>query len=420
MFLVFSLCSCFRLIDLGSISGKVTDYALVYIFCILIYSYRKIKLKNDKIGWIVIILTLYCTLHLICTIIFTSEEPLLAFQAYRNRLIMLMYFVIKQLNTKELFCVLKYTFGIVIVSTFLYILQPLGIQLYQGGQDETNFAGEMVRYRNAPNYLHFFIIFLLFSQFVIARYKKYIYIIILLCGLILPMSRTSIITLGVVIFTNLLFKRKVKAFVSLLFVCGIAYALLGSYLEYRMESTDTTGDILSVLSMNSYEDFDNSGGTFQFRIAMLLERLDYLVQTNNLLLGIGFPHELSAYTRSHFHFLLGTIVIINNETMKGYIETPDISWVSLLMRLGLIGFVLYCCLLWTMGKVFLKSKDSIGICAFLWMSYLVLTSFSGDVIGMSAFNNYCLMFILYNYVVRKSETIKAISENSFIDKPIVK
>lgn len=399
IFLIFSLCNCFRLLDLGSISGKVADYALIYVFVILVYSYKNINLKGDFVGKLVITIVGYCTISLICTIVFTEEKPILAFQAYRRCLTLLMYFVIKQLNSKELFDTIKYTLWIVIISALLYILQPLGIHLYQGGQDETFYAGEMTRYRNAPNYIHFFILFLLFSNFKISTARKYICLLILLCGLILPMSRTSIFTLGVVIIVYLLSQREMKAVFGLTIVCLIAFAIFGSYWEYRMGSTDTSNDIMSALSMRNYKDYDGSGGTFQFRIAMLMERIDYLWKSQNIWFGIGFPHELSAYTRSHFNFMVGTSLNTEYGMLRCYIETPDISWVTLLMRLGLIGIILYMSMFFYMCKRFFKFHMPLGVCALLWQTYLLLTSFSGDVIGMSAFNNYCLMFVLYNYII---------------------
>ena len=401
MFFIFCIFSGFRLIPPELIPGKLNDFALIYMFVIIALSLftkgtKFFSVKNDKVGKIILILLSYWTLLFIGTIAFTNENSMLAFQAFRFRLLFLVYFIVRDLSYNDKAKVLKYLFYVIILSATLYVIQPLGIHLYQGGVDEVKYAGEQNRYRNTPLTIHFFIILLFVSNFLKGSKLRVIYLGILLCALILPMSRTPMIMTCVVLLLYMILKRKYSKLVKFSIIGGIAIALCWPFLSYRFQSTNTKSDIESALNLQNSSSFDDSeGGTFSFRIAMLMERVEYLVNSNNILLGVGFPHEMSKYTHSHFLFKIGTYYETKDGPSTSYIETPDITWSTILMRSGLVGLFLILLLIAKILLSLYKSNSIIALPAFLWIIYLCLVSFSGDSIGFSAYPNYLLIFILY-------------------------
>lgn len=137
LFFLFCVCAGFRLIPAGLHTIKLQDYALIYLFSIIIYSFLKgvniIRISNTIVDKLVLILLIYWIIIFLGTLLFTDEQPILAFQSFRFRLLFLVYFIIKDMSIQQKRKVMYYLFGIILFASILYVLQPLGIHIYQGG-----------------------------------------------------------------------------------------------------------------------------------------------------------------------------------------------------------------------------------------------------------------------------------------------
>lgn len=418
LFFLFCVCSGFRLLPPELHMFKMHDYALVYIFFIFVYSFLKgrkiINISNDIVGKLVIVLLIYWTLLFFGTLLFTSEQPILAFQAFRFRLLFLVYFVVKDMSIKQKENVMYYLFGIILFASILYILQPLGIHIYQGGADETLFSNEKVRYRNAPLFVQLFIILLLTSNFITNNKLKFIALSVFLIALIIPMSRTPMIMLSLVLIVYMILMRKYKILFKLVLISFFIVIMCWPVLSYRFSSTNTLGDIESAINIEKVSMYDpeDSEGSFTFRIAMLYERIIYLLDTNKVLCGCGFIHEQSSYTRSLMNFRIGTISEINGSPAITFIETPDMTWLTILMRTGIIGLIIILILYFNIFISLYKSKKIFFKSVSLWVIYLLLVSFSGDTLGFSAIYNYVLLFVFYT--LHKSLSAKNLNNKLII------
>lgn len=419
LFLVFCICNAFRLIPIDFINSAILnkwfDWALLYtigtITLELAYGNKLFDTNDDIIGKIILFISIYCLISFLLTILLTAETMSYALQAYRHKLLFLSYFIIKTLNKDELYDLIRKISILVIVATLIFVLQPLGINLYQGGADTVSYSDQMIRYRNSPLYIQLFILVAVVTEFRYFKYPK-ISFLILLAGLILPMSRTPIIVLAILCVIYILQQKRVKNTFMFSLLVGGAMVFLYPIIKYRFGSTDTMNDIQFVLNMKSSADFSSSEmGTFSFRIAMLMERIEYLWDTNNFLFGVGFPHEMSDYTRSHFCFQIGTWNPVYE--MYSFLETPDNTWVALFMRLGFLGTLLFVFLFYKMGHLFYDSYtiNSFAAIGLLWITYLVFISNSGDTIGLSAYHNHIMLFILIRLIQsEKYQDINLISK----------
>ena len=120
----------------------------------------------------------------------------------------------------------------------------------------------------------------------------------------------------------------------------------------------------------------DEGGSSIFRMAMLIERIDYLVKNPQyLLFGVGAIHEDSPNCYNRFDFTLGTR---NEGRMFGkcLIESGDITWVPVSLRYGLAGVAIHLTILIIIAKLARKRKDTLKI-LFPLIIFIFLKSFSG-------------------------------------------
>lgn len=412
VFFLFCVCSGFRLIPPELHMIKMQDYALVYLFLIIVYSVfigkKIINVSNDIVGKLIIVLLIYWSLLFLGTLLFTGEQPMLAFQAFRFRLLFLVYFVIKDMSIIQKKKVMYYLFGIILFAAILYILQPLGIHLYQGGVDEALFSNEKARYRNAPMFVHLFIILLLTSNFITNTRLRFIALSIFFIALIIPMSRTPMIMLTLVLIVYMLWVKKYKMLFKSALILSFILIICWPILSYRFSSTNTLGDMQSAIDFEKVSDFEpsSSDGSFTFRMAMLYERIMYLVDSDKMLLGCGFIHEQSTYTRAQMDLRIGTVSKIGEDLVIAYLDTPDMTWLTILMRTGILGVIFILILIFSIFSLLRKSENNFYKSVSLWIIYLLLVSFSGDSLGFNSINNYTILFVIYLSRINEYELLK--------------
>jgi hypothetical protein len=115
--------------------------------------------------------------------------------------------------------------------------------------------------------------------------------------------------------------------------------------------------------------------TFTFRLALLFERNQYLLEhPKSMFIGAGLLAEDSKQVNQMFDFQIGLADIVTNQTMQ--LDSPDISYSSLLLRMGYLGTLLYLSLFIYLMVFFYKHKENkYGLFSFLFLVLSMGTSF---------------------------------------------
>lgn len=164
--------------------------------------------------------------------------------------------------------------------------------------------------------------------------------------------------------------------------------------RFENEDSSTLDDIKTAMETDYetavYNDFENESGTLTFRVMLLMERIDYLLNNPRYtVFGIGTRHEDSPKTKRQFDFNLGTI---NHKTLEiGQISSADLAWVTPLMRFGFLGIALFLYLSWTIIQfLYKRRKDSdMAMSAFLFYLLLIIISLKNN----HLFGNLQMFFI---------------------------
>lgn len=236
---------------------------------------------------------------------------------------------------------------ITLFQSVLFCIQTFtGLEILNGyaGGGVADLGGMFLhRFYNLPFFGIYMLFYVLFDHSLI-RKNKIIYALILGLPIIFSLHRGLIIAMVftfilLVYLTGVTLETKMKRVLLIaLFAIPVSDFLAG-YLQKR----EGTSDILSVLN-GDFKSIDYveqlADQTFLFRIAHLYERYEYLTTSSlKLLWGGGWMHERSSYTQNNFDFMIGLRHEDTDEIIQ--IDTSDIAWSVLLIRLGIIGSIIY-------------------------------------------------------------------------------
>ena len=385
LFLVVS-----SLINILHTSVYFEDISLIMLFAVIIYDLacgREVfNLRNDPIGIIIIVLLLYYLFNVVLTVVRGDETLLFALKVYRRDLFYLYYFVFKNIELDDIIKTYDPLLKFTILGGILYYLQFVGIHVLENTADVTEVAaGGFPRYTNIPMLGIPFLFYFLVSEKEIKPY----YLIFFLGFLIMPMSRGTIIA-AMITFAFYLYRmrkyRSLSPYMPMIRKVVILFFLFTPVLLFRFVKDNERGsalqDISSATSIVDSSDFDyNDGGTFTFRIALALERFNYMYSNGvNNLVGVGTIHEQSP--NNNFDFYIGTAFHdVDGDFRKQYIDTEDIAYVSHIFRYGLIYLFLFVYFIYLSFSRFSSCMfiHSIGAVGFLFFMMLCINSLSNDV-----------------------------------------
>lgn len=401
VFLVIS--SCINLIPSSIISEDLSlAMALTAIIYDLAHGVKVFSTKRDPVGKLILILLFYCFFEAIWTAAQGAETFIYALKVYRRDLFYVYYFVFKQLSLSDIMRVCKPLLTLTIVGGVLYYLQFASIHMLSNFSDNTVVAGGgYSRYSNTPMLSIPFLVF-----FIVKRDNVNIWVLLFFVGLlIMPMSRGNIIASIIAIAYYIVKRGKFNSYRGIAIKLLIPFLLFSPVLIYRFIQDNDRGtaaqDIRKALSFSDFSEFDyGSGGTFTFRIALALERFNYMVNNpETLLTGVGVIHEQSPNNK--FEFYIGTnLIYMDGVERRQTIDTEDIAYVSHTFRYGLIYLLLFILFIRSCF-VRLKSgmkKHAIGAVGFVFLFILVINSLSSDVFSFLRF-----MFIpLLNMAIIKT------------------
>jgi hypothetical protein len=291
------------------------------------------------------------------------------------------------------------------VSTVLFDLQPLlDIKILQHA------SVEGTRYRNIP-YLAYFFMFLATIRLDFNRWKSIALVVSFLIAMVLTQHRAVMMAYVFCVGLHLLMTKKRGRFlqygmIGLLFFLFAGEAIMTRFEKEGVNNSTTLDDIKAVVNMDyqsaASNEFENENGTFSFRVLLLIERVDNMINNPQYaVFGIGTRHEDSPKTQQQFDFVLGS-----NRASTGtfdQISSGDLAWVNPLMRFGFLGIALLLYLSWIIITFLYRNRNvsNVTMTAFLFYLFLMLTSFKNDHLygSMQMFFIYLLIeYIRYSNV----------------------
>ncbi len=359
--LYFLLSNGFGLYNLlpSESSIKQYDFALLFMFMLIVLRKKPFNIKGDKYAKYIFFFTGIHLLLFFLTIINRYETFSFAFKDIRAIFLYLLYFPLKKLNNLEIKRAFKFIFYIEVFLAINFFLQYFGIYLLKTYK-EIEFDGGIERYRNVPAWFNFYFIYLVTTSEKIKN--KPLWIFVFLALLILPMARMRILLTAIALAWYFIFiSNDLKRVVRIVLPIGIAVILFLPFLMSRFEDDDKgvdfKQDITYAFTMDSKSYDPKESGTFGFRIAMLMERIDYLVNNPTYsITGLGFRHEESPNCYRNFNFHIGTY----NEKMPnniGELHSVDNNWVRIISQMGFIGVVAYLGLMLKLFSLLYAQKE---------------------------------------------------------------
>ena len=403
----FLLTGGFHFLNLDWCPVKYTDFAVAYLVAVALLNIHKGNRKffkpQIKIYKVATILGVYFALEFVRTIILKEEILSFALASYRTYILVFSFWLVQELKEWEIKRLLKQIASITIVSTVLFDLQPLlDIKVLQHASvSET-------RYRNIP-YLAYFFMLLATIRLDFSRWKSVALVLMFLIAIFLTQHRAVMMAYVFCVGLHLLMTKKRGRFlqyglIGLVFSLFAGEAILSRF-EDDKSNRSTIEDIKAVVNLD-YEtavndEFANENGTFSFRVLLLTERLNYMINhPRNAVFGLGTRHEDSPKTQRQFDFFLGTN---NHRGGIGQISSADLAWVNPLMHFGFFGIALLLYLSWVISTFFYRNRNisDMTMAAFLYYIFLLLTSFKNDHLygNMQMFYVYLLIeYIRYSNV----------------------
>jgi hypothetical protein len=392
----FFITEGFQIVPESFASVNFIDFALVYIIALNIYLGITKKghfALNDNLSKIVVVLLAYFVLELIITVISEAETTDFAFKVFRRYLFIGLYFVIRSAKPQALNKVAGFVFVLTTITLLIYLAQiALGEQLLTGTIEGlgTSISGGESRYRNIPFFFDFALIFTFFSPSL--KKLRIPLIILFLVGLIAPLNRGPIIAFVVVMALFLMVEGKVGSLVKYALIAVAIGALSWPILSRRFSKENASSDVKSSLQMRSYKNFNTTGGgSFDY----ILNHPQYIAT------GIGMRHEDSQKTFNQFHFYLGAIKVdkATDKKLIQQIDTTDLVWATMLLRLGFVGVALYLIMFFIMLKLFYeRRKEPLSTIGLLLVAMYLLNSFASDVLTRPS--SFFIYFLVYAYALR--------------------
>lgn len=404
----FFLTEGFHFLNLSWCPVKYADFAVVYLMAVALLNIQKGNTKffkpQIKIYKVVTVIGLYITLEFVRTIVLKEEILSFALSNYRTYIPFFSFWLVQELKEWEIKRLLKQIASITIVSTVFFDLQPLlDIKILQHANvSET-------RFRNIP-YLAYFFMLLATIRLDFNRWKSVALVLVFLIAIVLTQHRAIMMAYVFCVGLYLLMTKKGGRFVQYGMIGLVFFLFAGERILSRFEKdgaqNSTLNDIQAVMNLDYqsavYNEYENEGGTLSFRILLLMERVDYMVNNPRYtVFGIGTRHEDSPRTQQQFDFFLGSHRSSNDT--KGQISSGDLAWVKPLMRFGFFGIVLFLYMSWVVIKYLYgrRKESNMAMSAFLFYLFLIIISFKNDHLygNMQMFFVYLLIeYIRYSNV----------------------
>ncbi|MBR3982111.1 MAG: O-antigen ligase family protein [Bacteroidaceae bacterium] len=343
---------------------NTTDGALLLILLIsFCYRNKRVDMTPYKdIHKVVKLFLVYLASITLVDLVVNGTPFVSVVKTSRHWLCLLILFVIPQIPYNTLYKTLRITFYITLTISALIIFE------YFAGTDFfTRIIEENGIKRGAlPTYYALLYTFLIFTDYYrFSKIKKYLYLGILIASQLVSTTRSIslAIVLGIAVCIWYLSTNKFNSFLKLGGLC-IAIYVTSFALPSLHERFNEAFDEISGMEQSS-KNLDAEGNT-TFRLYMVAERYQYL-KTNPqyYLLGIGNVIEQEFPTI----FMIGGY---NKEMRRPtQLDTGDISWSPIILRLGILGLVIY--LIMTFKFITFQNHAKKDLLCITTKTYLLIT-----------------------------------------------
>lgn len=369
-------------INTNNLNIQGSDFALILFIGLLPLVFlrnRNVFRCNDQLTKVVYCFLFLYILELFFSVILGIETLINSFKVIRTSQIMWAYFIIKSIPIEESKRFLKIALSITLVQGVFYLLQFAGINLLSGRRNQELLFGTAGSSPiNIPS-LTFLFIFLIW-KFNYLHSKRIVIFSYLIFLVLLTFVRGSVLAvifgLAYLAFVNSGRKYRLPVVLAFLLLLQISTRVIDAKSKYGNYSS-ATDEISYVLNnIHDFSNIDQSAGTFSFRVALLSERVVWLLDNPMYLVtGVGTMHEDSPRTLTMFNFEIGTRNI-GRHYGQTIIESGDITWAPIVLRYGLIGVIIHLLMFIILFINARKRKDALVILA-AFMICMFLRSFDG-------------------------------------------
>lgn len=345
---------------------NMSDGSLILTILLYIKFYsRKAKYSESytQLRKTLFIFFIYILLTFIIDIIVNNISITSILKTSRHWIIMLLMFqTMPKLPNETLNKALNIVFKITLIISIIIVVEHLAGTSYFTKVDYDLFGDK----RGAlPSTFALFYALLVFTgYFKLSKRKKYAYLIILIASLLVSSTRS--IALGVLLsfMICMYFQSRDKQnsmFKIVLFVIAV-YAISFALPTLNKRFTEAIAEVTA--TQKGSKDVE---GNMTFRLYILAERYEYLKNDPiYYLFGIGNVVE------NDFKDVF-KIGLYNEDSDIIQLDTGDIAWPLIILRIGMLGLLLY--LIWSFMFISLISKNKEDPLALSTMSYVLTTIF---------------------------------------------
>lgn len=396
---------------------KGSDYAFAILVIIFIIDSLFVKgyLNRDNFTKYLII---FASFLIIC--IFYSKFVIKLgwgdiLRTCRYQFFWVIYFLFRSLKKDTLEILIKCLFFITICTSIIYLLQiildkSILLEAFEGSFEI--FGIILTRFYNQPDMLFFFTFMAIYHN-PLKGIPKYLTMIIFTLALLGAYHRSLMGFFFVSIIVGYVVCLPYIKRIRFITVASIFMLFVVVFWGYKFVNSRSYLDIKYVLSGDVADtnfDMENLGNaTFTFRVLHLLERNQYLLENPKaMIFGAGLMPEDSNLVGKMFDFKIGLIEELTGEVVQ--LDTGDISYSILILRLGYLGTFLYLMLIVYLMVFFYKNKENkYGLFSLLYLILAIGVSFfSSNLISPI---NYILPLISY-HIIKKTDPEITLNETS--------
>lgn len=373
---------------------NITDAALLLII-LLFFIFKRQENPNIKpIYQTTMLLLIYVACVAIIDIIINGTSFISVLKTSRHWLCLLAIFVIPQIPYNTLCKSLKIVFYFTIIISSINIVEFLfGTSYFT----KTIVEGGIKR-GALPSYYALFYTFLIFTDYYkFSKIKKYLFLGILIASLLVSTTRSIslAVVLGIAICIWYLSNNKLSSYLKLCGLCVVIYLASFALPSLNRRFNDAFKEIAGIEQSSKNLDTE---GNMTFRLYMLIERYQY-IRNNTQFYAFGIGNVIEQNFPTTF-----TIGLYDEEMQRPtQLDTGDISWTLIILRLGMIGLIIYLCFIFRFilfKHQIPKDKLLIATKAYL-ISNLLIISFAGSYFARGEF---WIMPIICISIISKSIT----------------
>lgn len=364
LFILMFFASDAFIINFGATPIKYKDFGILLLLGCSFIGFQKNtsffsikRLSGAKISALFLIFFVFEFLYAYLTNVDTVGNIL---AVSRDYMYALTYFVFRKSPIEELQKGIRLIFKGVILACILFVTQYFThLELTNSFVSETNMLAGNYRMQSTPPFIDFI---LLTALFYLRKMRGRWVVIIMVFGVfMISQNRTPILALFMEIGLFVLFAKRTKYKIPILIAAMVAFPFVNTLLSSRTAEEGGTNNVevpvFTYLSQGDYQGLAMQS-TFMFRIALIAERVDYLLSNpEKIPFGVGPMHEDTA--QKHFNFRVGTANIdSNNQARTCQLDSIDTVWGPVLIRYGFIGLILHISIVVWMILAFYKKREN--------------------------------------------------------------